>query len=144
MTFARCQGPKVRHGSIIGWQPHAQRSPERSRMGWGWQSSESSATIPKSFGFEAATRYGASNQCYPEYDLFEPCQFFLQLMNREPGTLNHANKCRNIGKWWTKTKERYCEKMGSMGKRRAGSVVLLLTSGEKRGNMGNIENLGFL
>ncbi len=30
----------------------------------------------KSFGFEAATCYGASNQCYPEYDLFEPCQYF--------------------------------------------------------------------
>jgi len=44
-----------------------------SSAAWGWQSSESSATIPKSFGFEAATRYGASNQCYPEYDLFEPC-----------------------------------------------------------------------
>ena len=44
-----------------------------SSAAWGWQSSESSATIPKSFGFEAATRYGASNQCYAEYDLFEPC-----------------------------------------------------------------------
>ena len=47
-----------------------------SSAAWGWQSSESSATIPKSFGFEAATRYGASNQCYPEYDLFEPCPNF--------------------------------------------------------------------
>ncbi len=43
-----------------------------SSAAWGWRSSKSSATIPKSFGFEAATRYGASNQCYPESDLFEP------------------------------------------------------------------------
>jgi len=47
-----------------------------SSAAWGWQSSKSGATIPKSFGFEAATRYGATNQCYPESDLFEPCRFF--------------------------------------------------------------------
>jgi len=41
---------------------------------WEWQSSKSGATIPKSFGFEAATRYGATNQCYPESDLFETGQ----------------------------------------------------------------------
>ena len=28
---------------------------------WGWQSSKSGTTIPKSFGFEAATPYGATN-----------------------------------------------------------------------------------
>jgi hypothetical protein len=60
-----------------GWQPQAQRSPERSRMGWGWQCSKNSATIPKSSGFEAATRrYGASNQCHPESVLFEPSRSF--------------------------------------------------------------------
>jgi len=32
-----------------------------SSAAWGWQSSESGATIPKSFGFEAATPYGATN-----------------------------------------------------------------------------------
>ena len=70
-----------------------------SSAAWGWQSSESSATIPKSFGFEAATRYGASNQCYPEYDLFEPCRIFLY----ETKTLgcNHieiAEKDQRFGK----------------------------------------------
>ena len=45
-----------------------------SSAAWGWQCSKIGATIPKSFGFEAATRYGATNQCYPECDLFEPCQ----------------------------------------------------------------------
>jgi len=41
---------------------------------WGWQSSESSATIPKSFGFEAATRDGTPKQCFPKSGLTEPCQ----------------------------------------------------------------------
>ena len=44
-----------------------------SSAAWGWQSSKSGVTIPKSFGFEAATRYGATNQCCPESELFEPC-----------------------------------------------------------------------
>jgi len=58
-----------------------------SSAAWGWQSSKSGVTIPKSFpgyglafaetsGFEAATHYGATNQCYPESVLFEPCQNF--------------------------------------------------------------------
>jgi len=50
-----------------------------SSAAWGWQSSKSGATIPKSFGFEAATRYGATNQCYPESDLFEPCRLLYIL-----------------------------------------------------------------
>jgi len=36
-----------------GWQPQAKRSPERSRTGWGWLYS----TIPKAYGFEAATAW---------------------------------------------------------------------------------------
>ena len=32
-----------------------------SSAAWGWQNSESGATIPKSFGFEAATPYEATN-----------------------------------------------------------------------------------
>jgi len=32
-----------------------------SSAAWGWQSSKSGVTIPKSFGFEAATPYGATN-----------------------------------------------------------------------------------
>jgi hypothetical protein len=32
-----------------------------SSAAWGWQSSKSGATIPKSFGFEAATPYRATN-----------------------------------------------------------------------------------
>jgi len=44
-----------------------------SSAAWGWQTSRSGATIPRSFGFEAATRNGTKNQCYPESDLSEPC-----------------------------------------------------------------------
>ena len=32
-----------------------------SSAAWGWQNSESGATIPKSFGFEAATPYETAN-----------------------------------------------------------------------------------
>jgi hypothetical protein len=32
-----------------------------SSAAWGWQTTESGATIPKSFGFEAATPRGATN-----------------------------------------------------------------------------------
>jgi len=47
-----------------------------SSAAWGWQSSKSGVTIPKSFGFEAATHYRATNQSAaadPESELFEPC-----------------------------------------------------------------------
>jgi hypothetical protein len=47
-----------------------------SSAAWGWQGSERRGTIPKSFGFEAATRYEASRQCYPKSGLFEPCPVF--------------------------------------------------------------------
>ncbi len=47
-----------------------------SSAAWGWQSSKSGATIPKSFGFEAATRNRATNQCYPGWGLLEPCRKF--------------------------------------------------------------------
>jgi len=83
---------KKRHGSILGGSLKA--CPERSRMGaaWGWQSSKSGVTIPKSFpgyglafaetsGFKAATHYGVTNQCYPESLLFEPCQGFRSFRN---------------------------------------------------------------
>jgi hypothetical protein len=50
----------------------AARSLERSRTGWGSQSSEGRATIPKSSGFEAATSYGTPMQCSPKSGLFEP------------------------------------------------------------------------
>jgi len=67
-----------RHGSILGGS--LKRSPLGIPYGaWGRQSSKRGATIPKSFGFEAATRYGATNQCYPESDLFEPCPIFKNL-----------------------------------------------------------------
>ena len=66
-------GPKMAWFNL-GWQPQAQYPLSRAQA-WGWQSSKSGATIPKSFGFEAATRYRATNQCYPESGLFEPCQF---------------------------------------------------------------------
>jgi len=32
-----------------------------SSAAWGWQNSQSGATIPKSFGFEAATPYETAN-----------------------------------------------------------------------------------
>jgi len=54
-----------------------------SSAAWGWQSSKSGVTIPKSFGFEAATHYGATNQCYPECELFEPCQKKRHIVDRK-------------------------------------------------------------
>ena len=50
-----------------------------SSAAWGWQSSESTVTIPKSFGFEAATHYRASKQCFPKSELFEPCLIILEI-----------------------------------------------------------------
>ncbi len=58
-----------------------------------WQSSKNGITIPKSFsgyglafaetsGFEAATHYGATDQRYSEYDLFEPCRNVKTLILR--------------------------------------------------------------
>jgi len=46
---------------------------------WAWQSSKSGATIPKSFGFEAATPYGATNN-----------------VTRNLTYLNHAQKIRGL------------------------------------------------
>ena len=79
MVLRTMHGPKLSLTSTYGFWDKKNMGMVQSRVAassaaWGWQSSESSATIPKSFGFEAATRYGASNQCYSEYDLFEPCQ----------------------------------------------------------------------
>ena len=45
-----------------------------SSAAWGWQNSKSNSTIPKSFGFEAATHNRAIFRCYPESGLFEPCR----------------------------------------------------------------------
>ena len=59
---------KSRHGSILGGS--LKRSPPLA-------DSKSGVTIPKSFGFEAATHYGATNQSAaadPESELFEPCR----------------------------------------------------------------------
>ena len=44
-----------------------------SSAAWGWQTPKNGPAIPKSFGFEAATPYGATSQCYPASDSFEPC-----------------------------------------------------------------------
>jgi thiol-disulfide isomerase/thioredoxin len=51
-----------------GWLPQA-------RFGDG-KAPKSSATIPKSSGFEATTHNKVSNQCYAKSDLFELYQFF--------------------------------------------------------------------
>jgi len=58
-----------------------------SSAAWGWQSSKSGVTIPKSFGFEAATHYGATNQSAaadPESELFEPCRIFAFITTLAP------------------------------------------------------------
>jgi len=43
---------------------------------WGWQSSKSGATIPKSFGFEAATPYVATNNVARNLTYLNHADFF--------------------------------------------------------------------
>jgi len=63
-----------------------------SSAAWGWQISNSGVSIPKSFGFEAATHYEATNHCYPESVLFEPCQNFCQIFGSR--NIVSVNLCR--------------------------------------------------
>jgi len=48
-----------------------------------------------------------------------------------------------VSKVVDKNRERYCGEMPGMGKGCAGSALLLLTSGERNGNIGNIVKTGF-
>ena len=77
--FLHCRDPVF--GMVQSWVAASSAGLRLSsaECPWGWQSSKSGATIPKSFGFEAATRYGATNQCYPGSDLFEPCRNYCYL-----------------------------------------------------------------
>jgi len=58
-------------GLVQFWVAASSAAPRLSLpKAWGWQNSQSGATIPKSFGFEAATPYETTNNIT---DLFEPC-----------------------------------------------------------------------
>ncbi len=47
-----------------------------SSAAWGWQNSESGATIPKSFGFEAATPYETTNNVTENLTYLNHARFF--------------------------------------------------------------------
>jgi hypothetical protein len=46
---------------------------------WGWQSSKSGATIPKSFGFEAATPYETKNNAIRNQTYLNHARKFLEV-----------------------------------------------------------------
>jgi len=53
---------QVNFGIVQSWVAASSAAPRLSLpKAWGWQNSQSGATIPKSFGFEDATPYETTN-----------------------------------------------------------------------------------